>query len=261
MKIEMPKVAKDLLGKTSVLYCSCDSIYFREHASILAASAQVNKTDLHINVVNADRGAQDFLLAGVIERSMPYVTVSFSTADLTGVDARTYFSCDRFITASAIMEHVERVMIIDADCLIMSPVNWSAFENADYSLFTRDPLPGTTGIEHIGTKVAAGCVYAAGDKGRRFLETVSDTLRRSNLRWFIDQYVLWSVHEKWQNADIIFKQVPDEFIDWDFRKDTTIWTGKGPRKYENPQYLEAKAQYERIYETIIKGGAIASLIP
>ena len=36
------------------------------------------------------------------------------------------------------------------------------------------------------------------------------------------------------------------FMDWEFVEDTVIWTGKGPRKYENQRYLKAKNDFNRL---------------
>ena len=36
------------------------------------------------------------------------------------------------------------------------------------------------------------------------------------------------------------------FMDWEFLEGTIIWTGKGPRKYENKTYLEAKKKFNRL---------------
>jgi hypothetical protein len=35
-------------------------------------------------------------------------------------------------------------------------------------------------------------------------------------------------------------------MDWEFVEGTTIWTGKGPRKYDNPTYLAKKSFFERM---------------
>ena len=36
------------------------------------------------------------------------------------------------------------------------------------------------------------------------------------------------------------------FMDWEFIEGTTIWTGKGPRKFENQKYLKAKKDFYRV---------------
>jgi hypothetical protein len=35
-------------------------------------------------------------------------------------------------------------------------------------------------------------------------------------------------------------------MDWEFIEGTVIWTGKGPRKYENQKYLAAKKTFNRL---------------
>jgi hypothetical protein len=70
---------------------------------------------------------------------------------------------------------------------------------------------------------------------------VAETLGGLELKWFNDQIAL----------NHIMSQVPDEhvhkfdgnFMDWEFRDGTTIWTGKGPRKYDNVRYVEMQNKY------------------
>ena len=35
-------------------------------------------------------------------------------------------------------------------------------------------------------------------------------------------------------------------MDWEFKDGTTIWTGKGPRKYDNPVYVMKKKEFNRL---------------
>ena len=39
-----------------------------------------------------------------------------------------------------------------------------------------------------------------------------------------------------------------EFMDWEFIEGTTIWTGKGPRKYDNPVYVGKKEEFADLLE-------------
>ena len=39
-----------------------------------------------------------------------------------------------------------------------------------------------------------------------------------------------------------------EFMDWEFIENTTIWTGKGPRKYDNPVYVGKKEEFAELLE-------------
>jgi hypothetical protein len=37
-------------------------------------------------------------------------------------------------------------------------------------------------------------------------------------------------------------------MDWEFREGTNIWTGKGPRKYDNPVYVGKKDQFTKMFQ-------------
>ena len=36
-------------------------------------------------------------------------------------------------------------------------------------------------------------------------------------------------------------------MDWEFESNTSIWTGKGSRKYDNPKYVDIKSYLTMIY--------------
>ena len=72
----------------------------------------------------------------------------------------------------------------------------------------------------------------------------------SNLQWFADQNALWKVYEK--NKDSLSTFVYNNSImDWEFKPDTMLWTGKGPRKYDDPTYVSKdKELKERLNESL-----------
>jgi hypothetical protein len=128
-------------------------------------------------------------------------------------------------------------LILDIDCMIMENFE---FPNKPVGYFPREPLPGTVGWEAEGTKCAAGCVFF--DRSAlNVCNAISETLGGLELRWFNDQIAL----------NHVMNQVPQEFVhkfdgdfmDWEFKEGTAIWTGKGPRKYENVRYVEMQNKY------------------
>ena len=64
------------------------------------------------------------------------------------------------------------------------------------------------------------------------------------MRWFIDQIALAEVFSRVEEKDIT--KFDGNFMDWEFIEGTTIWTGKGPRKFENQKYLKAKKDFYRV---------------
>ena len=146
-----------------VLFTSCDSSYFHSHATTLIASASAARNDVHVHVVNPDENV--FLRMRDVVEQETNITVSFSyeETDLEpAVDRSTYYACNRFLVAEQILDEVDRLLVIDTDCLLMR--NFEFPVSKDLGLFTRESAPGTNGWVHLGTKVAAGIVFLTQDR-------------------------------------------------------------------------------------------------
>ena len=89
-------------------------------------------------------------------------------------------------------------------------------------------------------KVAAGAVYFS-LPGLQVASAVASKLRKAPLAWFADQIAL---SETFSQVDQLHTtRFSSRFMDWEFEDGTAIWTGKGPRKYENPRYVAKKQSY------------------
>ena len=225
-----------------VLFASCDTKYFNDFGIPLAYSCNDTSNNLHLHVMHPSE--DDYGTAAVLKNDLDIdFTVSFEEG---GPKTREYYSCNRFIIAPHMINNgVEKMLIIDTDCLVMEPYIWP---DADLGLFLRDPLPGTVGWEKEGTHVAAGMVLYT-KKSQPFAEEVAQALSTSELIWFIDQVALWSCYKKHQlnpneEAPYKFKEFKPHEMDWEFVDGSTIWTGKGPRKYDNEKYV-GKQQHFR----------------
>jgi hypothetical protein len=243
------------------LLASCDPKYLRVHAPALVASAAYHNNSIHINVCGASDGDRDILddmsskyhkIAGwpssdfTWSMSTPMININDENLrrDTHWPDAeRTAYACDRFLHASTVMEnHKEDLLIIDTDCLVMQHIE--PIKDDQIGLFLREPLPGVQGWETQGTRVAAGAVFVSQDAAP-FLETVAARIRKGPVRLFLDQVALNEAYQE-HMGDYRFRYFDAQFMDWEFVEGTTIWTGKGPRKYDNPTYLAKKSFFERM---------------
>jgi hypothetical protein len=120
--------------------------------------------------------------------------------------------------------------------------------DASVGLYLRDPLPNTVGWENHGTHVAAGLVLLnhvneMDRTHREFIDRVIEKIESYRLQWFVDQVALWETYQDMlldtDNADKFLKLTDNE-LDWEFKPDTLIWTGKGDRKYNNVKYVTQK---------------------
>ena len=223
-----------------VVFAACDSKYFLEHGQAFVYSVTDNNFCCHVHIINPSEEA--LALAGIIRAtSKTRTTYTFEDKDFKDWPAdavRTYYACSRFLVLPTILRYAGKVMVLDIDCMVMKPF---AFPSTPCGYFPRDPLPGTTGWEAEGTRVAAGAVYL--DSTAMNVAThVAEYIKTSEMKWFADQVAL----------SVIFRKVPDnhitkfdgQFMDWEFIEGTAIWTGKGPRKYNNPKYVSKKESYK-----------------
>ena len=231
------------LPKTDVVFAACDSKYFLEHGQAFIYSANDVGKDTHVHIVNP---TDDALSLAVLLNATTEVntTFTFNDIELTGSaeETRTYYACLRFLVLPTIIRTAKKVLVLDIDGYIM---NEFAVGDVSAAYFPREALPGTTGWEAEGTRVAAGAVYIADQK---ISEMIAEEIKKQPMRWFADQIALSRVFSR-------LKEIPElakigifdaEFMDWEFKPNTKIWTGKGPRKHDNPKYLEKKREFTRL---------------
>ena len=83
-----------------------------------------------------------------------------------------------------------------------------------------------------------------------FAIDVSDKIRSADkFIWFLDQNALWKTYNNWKDK-LNFYKFERHAMDWEFKYGTMLWTGKGPRKYDNKLYVEQKDKYTKdFYES------------
>lgn len=230
----------------SISLASCDSKYLYDHAPALVASCAISKNPLHLHVINANDDDWAFMQnlrirAKKLNPNFRFTLTSEDTdvSDLDQEQRRTYYACNRFIVANQLLNlGLDKIFITDVDSLFMKHVD---FPDADVGLYIREPLATTNRWEHEGTRVAAGAVFY--DRtALLFAQEVINLIMSGDLRWFLDQIALNMTYQKYKDQ-IRVHHFDSNFMDWEFREGTTIWTGKGPRKYDNPIYVAKKNEF------------------
>jgi hypothetical protein len=229
---------------------SCDSVYLHDHAPAFAASAAVYDNRSHIHIINPTTGDLDF--AYKIRDNMKRITknelltITYESTDLSTLsqeERRTYYACNRFLFADNLFDsNSGSLFITDIDSIFMDHINEP---NAQLGLFLRESLDNTIGWEQEGTKVAAGAVYY-NKSIAWFAKKVANVIRTNELRWFLDQMAINSIYQKHKHEITQFHQFTPQFLDWEFNQGTSIWTGKGPRKFDNPRYISQKNSFGKL---------------
>jgi hypothetical protein len=231
------------LPNGNIIFVSVDSIYYNDHAKNFAKSVNKNTSyKAHIHIINP---IEDDMTSSVLLKRETGCTVSYEKTE--GVLDRVYYACNRFIVAPLFLENCNSMLIVDYDSFCRKDFEWP---KEVFGLFLRDPLPGTVGLEHYGTHVAAGVVLYSRE-GLEIARAVSDVIRSNEPQWFIDQAALYNVYEQFiKNNDVHenecvygkFKQFGSEWIDWEFENNSIVWTGKGNRKTSEKYLNEREIQ-------------------
>jgi hypothetical protein len=239
------------LPTSPVVFAACDSEYFMKFAPAFVESIAKNTNkDIHIHVINpTDHVLSLSCILNAIVTKDTRITYTFTDVDLSELDdaqTRALYASTRFMLLPPILQSARKVMILDIDCMVMREFEYP--EKA-VGYFPRESLPGTVGWEAEGTKVAAGAFYLD-DRALSVAEGISKVLGELPLQWFNDQIALSSVINSIQTKDEI-TTFDNQFMDWEFKEGTTIWTGKGPRKYENETYVSKQEEYTQSVMDII----------
>ena len=245
----------NIIGERPRSFCiftSCDSKYLRDHGKAYITSCAKAQNNVHLHVVNAIGEDWTYMQTLKIGYEILFpsgeMTISSEDTDINNLSEeqkRTYYACNRFVVAASVLS--APMMITDIDCLIMKHIEPL---DTDIGLFLREPLPGVNEWEKQGSKVAAGAVYAT-PKSKEFLEATAKIILDNELRWFLDQTALNVSYEHFNKKYSCTTFGPD-FMDWEFVEGTTIWTGKGSRKYDNIVYVGMKNYYHNQFPDISK---------
>tara|TARA_R110002153_G_scaffold69173_1_gene183199 strand:- start:16178 stop:16867 length:690 start_codon:yes stop_codon:yes gene_type:complete len=207
-----------------VVMAACDSIYFKDHATALINSANKIGKDIHIHVVNPTqtlRAPQNL-----------NINVTFSYHKAKQI-SRAYYACIRFIIAKEILKHSKKLLIVDVDSIFKNDFDWP---KTNYGYFPREH-------KYRELQVAAGCVYFQ-EAAIETLPQLENKIASLPLEWYVDQKAL-----EWYFRNVIKDSITyfdDKFMDWEFKDNTVLWTGKGKRKTRNVTYLNAKKECEKI---------------
>lgn len=234
---------------SNILFACCDYNYLKEFGLSLIRSVEETNNIIHVHVLlpwHHEACSPRFDIQELQSYANQYNNCTISYVNLPSSSCnRTFYATARFLYAPDVLKYANSCMIIDTDCVVLGDVS---FPETDYALFLRDPLPGTVGFENLGTRVAAGAVYYtrnslgfANDVASR-LSNVPENMRDA---WFIDQVVLYEAHEEASKTNkYSFSQIPKTLIDWEFQSESTIWTGKGPRKWNDKKFVDMKKRYD-----------------
>jgi len=226
------------------IYAACDSDYFAEFGQEFINSIQQHTLfGIHIHVFNPTQSQLDFCRARnvsvtyelvpldwfvsmPVDRLTPKQLERTHTAMEKSNDQsiaerlrKTYYACVRFIRLQEVFSGTTTVFAADIDAVVRSAIP---------TLTVHDFY-----IHHITGKkarfLAGGLWLNSTGSSAKFLQEYADSLRSSieqdYIYWGLDQDVLDPIVPRYQYGNL-----PIEYIDWDMKKDSYVWTAKGQRK-------------------------------
>jgi tetratricopeptide (TPR) repeat protein len=249
-----------------VIFFVADSGYFWEHGLVLLGSIvqQSPGAKCHVHIVNPD-GAISAAIEE-IRKSLPGLSYSYERVDFAGRSqdyVRTYYASIRFVRIAEIFASAPATYLcIDSDCIVRGDVGEaaSALDVTDVAVRLRysDRPHVTVAAGALMLRPTAGAATFA----KRVAELISLVLESGEAAWFLDQVVLSYTVREARKSGIEVTQLEIDWIDWFFRDQSLIWTGKGPRKSEDERYIDEASSYRCFLETARKPhGAIVSGSP
>lgn len=228
---------------------SGDSEYVRLFGPAFVMTAVENAADVHLHMVDPDPHALMFRDRAL--RVLPSMTVTTSKLDrsLDIGDRRCEYAAARFHILPELFEQgiVDRAFIMDIDSLINRPFEWMPSDKP-VGLYLRDPVAaGARTPDEVKGMRCIACCWVWKEQAV-FAEHVSKYIRSHPRRWFIDQEALYETYLTLNPPVTNFGHT--KIVDWEFHDESTIWTGKGSRKYSVEKYFNAQLAATRRFNEI-----------
>lgn len=257
----IPPVTGEFCQKDFFIYSAADEKYFDEFVPALARSIKTNtKYPLHLHLYNPRSDQIEFCQFNDITWTAEYISLDlfekmskkFNRDDINedlknqklriltamskGNDIsiqdrlrKTYYACARFIRLKNFVKNHQKFLAIDVDAIVRQ--NFPILNSKDFF------------IHYISGKKArylAGGMFHVGENFNffhKYAESLETHILNDSLYWGIDQDVLDNLVPFYN-----WGQLPIEYIDWDMKNNSYIWTAKGKRK-DLEIFLSEKQKY------------------
>lgn len=205
--------------------------------------------DVHACLVNVTNAGDVARLRAI----HPRVTVAHYHESLDGTDVKIGLDGVTRFTEKAgycvnlraralqglLMDGHDYVLYMDADCIVRRELSGllDLMDGCDIVIHKRESAPDFMRVcaALIGVRRTAASL----DFVERLVRRIDEI---GNRLFFSDQLAFHQIASSADSGAAI-AHLPSSYIDWEFRPDSHIWTGKGQRKFENMVYREEEARY------------------
>ena len=125
----------------------------------------------------------------------------------------------------------KKILYVDVDSLIRKNLDkaYDLNDHFDIKIHLRNE-------DDPRFKVAAGVILVNNTPASlKFFRSWSENILKLETVWFADQITFYECYNQDKNK-VRLKHLDEHFIDWNFKKASAIWTGKGKRKKTNLRY-------------------------
>lgn len=233
-----------------VVFAGCDAVYFKKYALYLARSIAKNSsnTTLHYHIVNPDEETHKIIDYMRDELPMELVTSfeQFDVQDRNDDFIRTYYASIRFIRLYQILQRNKNdIITLDVDCLVRGDLNAIKAKLADSD--AQCAIHTRFDEKKKGLKVAIGLLFtksgfASSTLLTYFIYKLLKDITGKKAKWFLDQIAFYQAYIASGKPELF--HIDRQILDWDFNKNSMIWTGKGKRKDDDDTYLAYLSSFE-----------------
>lgn len=226
------------LTSSLVIACICDQGYIT-HLKTLLRSLRSSNNNLSVALclINLNNPKIKKKLISI------YPDITFFHIErnfITPHEKKAFCANYRVIFLKNLLELCSKNLIyMDVDSIVRNKIDPSIFKNED------DILIHFRDDNDLRFKVAAGIIFIKNNlKAKRFMDEWEKRILPQMNEWFSDQITFHETYDA-VKEHLNINHLSSEYIDWEFKQESAIWVGKGPRKYKNVLYLLERFRVKR----------------
>lgn len=214
------------------IVCVSDESYLKYLKTLIVSSLRFSKNIsfevLLININNRDLVTQE------LQKLSEFISITFKDQNFENdFDKQSFCANSRVGFIKSLLEKgINKILYLDADSLVrkdLQKYDWD-FQESDIEILFRE----SENEEKF--KFATGVIAVKNSPGSiNFFQSWDALIQPYIYEWFADQVTFYRNYNDFKQK-LIFKKLSPSMIDWQFNPESTIWVGKGSRKYRNILY-------------------------
>ena len=223
------------------VFSCCDGRYFDLYGDVFLASIDKNSpgSKVALCILNPLEGFEDkikFLKERLTATTIDVVVLDVDLKDKTEDERKAFYANYRFVALADYLKQSKNqieTLFFDIDTLVKKDLVSvsNQYRNANVAIHTR------LDRKLSSRKVMAGAIFFSAQNKNvvQLVQTLAKKIKKSIYAWYWDQETLYSQLCAY-GKKVKLAHLEQDCVDWEFKDDSTVWTGKGPRKDEDEKY-------------------------